>query len=252
MKHLQTRLNTDGTICLDYYDEELYTAETAETIKKCADYIEQQTRKRIRRFPFSVTHCDSCAHPIVTNRDYLDEIMCRNCGKSFRYLPQRNETNQVLLKSINDAMGYRLQDCKAYRAYMLAFIPTQADASDLDQIMKLFGFEATHCEGEIYEFLLNTGTNHGWLLPDCKVVFSKTELDEWDYIFEHKIPRVEACVRFIAKYFPDEIKTVSIHLRPEIENDAHVKKNQSDIKKQIERLTAAGRIEEALKYLEKL
>lgn len=252
MKHFQTRLNADGTICVDYYNEELYTFETAQTIKKTAEYIEKLTGKQIRRFPFSVTHCDSCGHPIVTNRDYLDMIRCRNCGESFQYLPQTSETNQALLKSINDAMGYRLQNCNAYRAYILVFIPEQVDVSNLSRIMRRFGFTAAHCGGEIYEMLLNIGADQGWLSPDCRVAFSKTVLDERDCILDDKIPRVEACARFLTNYISEQINTVSIHLRPEIENDAPIGKGQSGIKMEIEQLTAEGKIEEALKLLEQL
>jgi hypothetical protein len=114
------------------------------------------------------------------------------------------------------------------------------------------GFQAARGEGEIYELLLKAGAARKWTSPGCTVGFSKTVLDERDCIFDDKIPRVEACARFITNYYSNQIKTASIHIRAGIEDDASASKAQMEIKKQIEQLTAEGRIEEALKLLEQV
>ena len=252
MNHVQTRMNTDGTICLDYYNDELYTSDTADTIRKTTDYIESKVRRKIRRFPFYVTTCEHCRHRIVTNRDYLDEIKCQNCGKEFRALPSTNDTDLVLAKGINDAMSYELKPCTGYVVYMLSFIPEKADPSILNPITQMFGFRAEHCEGEIYDALLQVGVRHGWVTRNCKVGFSKTVLDERDHLFDGTIPRIESCARFITKYSSNQIKTVSMHVNPGEMNVDSGKKNSAQIKQQIEDLIAQGKYEEALKLMENL
>lgn len=246
MNHVQTKINTDGTICIDYYNSELYLSDIANTIKNIIEYIES-TNNEVRRFPFYVANCENCSISILTNRDYLDEIKCQQCGHVFCSFPNSNSMNQILQKKVNDMLGYKLYKCDGYNAYMLAFIPEGVDHSNLGEIMKGFGFCAEHCDGVIYENLLEIGQMKGWLTKGCKVGFGKMELGENDFIFDDRIPRVESCARFITKYSYDQIKTVSIHVPVEIKE-----KTKTNIKDQIEKLVAEGKMDEAMKLMEEL
>ena len=150
-------------------------------------------------------------------------------------------------KKVNDILGYKINKCDGYNAYMLAFIPNGFDYSDLGEIMKSFGFYAEHCEGIIYENLLEIGQMKGWLTKECKVGFGKMELGENDCIFDDRIPRVESCARLITKYSHNQVKTVSIHVPIQLNE-----KTETNIKDQIEKLVAEGKMDEAMKLMEKL
>lgn len=69
MQHVQLKVNLDETVCFDYYEENLYSAEVVNTIKTLVANIEHQVKRKVRRSPFIITKCESCGHLVITNRD---------------------------------------------------------------------------------------------------------------------------------------------------------------------------------------
>lgn len=266
MKHMQFKYNLDGTICLDYYEDELYTNDVVNTLRDIIGFFKSNNID-VRRYPFPVTKCKKCGHTLLTNRDYLDEIKCQNCGETFDCVPVINDMNKALLNEIHGTLGYKLQGCEGFIVYMLAFVPKGADISLLDEIMKAFGFCPERCKGRVYERLLSIARVQGWITEDCKVTFYRMVLDNNDVLFENTIPRVESCARAIKKYVDNSINSISIHLIPgemgiEDANNADDSDNQErtvdtvrskpEKRKQIEQLMIDGKIDEALKLLDEL
>ncbi len=252
MRHLQMKVNLDETFCLDYYEEEFYSADVAATLNKYVLYF-KSIGKEIRKFPFYVTKCNHCGQIILTNRDYLDALKCQNCGKVLSCVPIDNNMNKVLLKEVHDTLGFNLQTGEGYVAYLLAFIPEEADISLLNHILKNYGFSAEHCDGNIYNLLLYLGKEKNWLTEETKVGFCKMNLNEKDVIFDGIIPRVEACARAITKCFENKVKTASIHLKPSLLNDDKSSiRYKAEKRELIERLVNDGNLEEALKQIDDL
>lgn len=251
MRRIQMRVNIDGTICLDYYEEELYSSDIPATLVKYVKYLDSKGHK-IRRFPFYITKCNKCGQTILTNRDYFDELKCQNCGNTNLCAPVRNNMNRALLKSVHDALGFNLKECDGFVVYMLSFIQKGTDTSLLNDILPAFGFKAEHCEGHIYNRLLEAGSGNGWLREGTKVGFSKTLLDKDDAIMDGTIPRVEACARLLSKL---KVDTISIHLSPDEDAEysaAGKKQEKIDKRALIERLIAEGKFDEALRLVDEL
>lgn len=254
MQHVQLKVNLDETVCFDYYEENLYSAEVVNTIKTLVANIEHQVKRKVRRSPFIITKCESCGHLVITNRDILEVVKCQNCKKDFVVysISEEDKMSDALLDEIHDTLGYKLEKRNEYIVYMLAFIPQTVDPSLISKIMRRYGFSATHCEGELYEKMLSYGQYNGWLTPNCKVGFGKTVLDDRDCLFDGVIPRVEACARFIQKYTENEVKTISAHVAPKKDLDKPSRFHQFDIRERIEKLVAEGKMEEAAALMDEI
>ena len=252
MKHLQTKLNIDGTVCIDYYDNDLYSANTADTIKKSVTYIKNLMGREIRRYPFSVTKCKNCGIAVITNRDYLDEIKCQNCGKTFLQIPVRNEINQALLRKVHSELCYHLKEAVGLSVYMLIILGKDVTQSILEPVLKNFGFHGEHCTGNIYELLLREGRDRGWITAESKVAFCSTQLGENDCLFDETIPRVEACARVFTRLSENRIRTISTHVKSREEKKSSEYMEREQIRRRIERLTAEGRLEKAMQLMSTL
>ena len=253
MNHLQTRINMDGTLCLDYYDTELYSSDTVKTISNAAKYLEKHSIATIRRFPFYVTECIHCKHPIITNRDYYDEIVCQNCGMLFKTKRSNDDIDKILLNNIHKALGYNIQECIGHIAYLLIIAPEFIDSSKLQiihNILTKFGFSAELCEGNIFQTLLQCGKDRGWIGNNNIIYLEKIILDDNDCILDNTVPRVEACSRFIRKQAQNQIKTISTHIPPKISYESRAKTKEEMIRNQINKLVSEGKMTEALKYVD--
>lgn len=254
MRHVQLKMNLDDTVCFDYYEENIYSAEVINTIQTLIGNIERQTKRQVRRSPFIITKCENCGHLVITNRDVLEIVSCQNCKEDFvvNSISENTKMNDVLLTEIHTSLGYQFQKCNDYTVYMLAFIPQTVDPSIVNTIMRRYGFVATHCEGNLYESMLNLGQYNGWITPNCKVGFGKTILDERDCLFNGLIPRVEACARFLQKYTDNQVKTISTHEAPKRTTDNSSIRDQLNLRKQIEKLVAEGKLEEAASLMDEI
>lgn len=254
MQHVQLKVNLDDTICFDYYVEHLYSAEVPNSVKTLVSNIEHQVKRKVRRSPFIITKCENCGHIVITNRDVLEIVTCQNCEDDFAVysISEEDKMSVLLLDEIHNVLGYKLVKCNEYIVYMLAFIPETVDPLLISKILRRYGFEATHCEGELYEKMLAYGRYNGWITPNCRVGFGKTMLDDRDCLFDNVIPRVEACARFIQKSTDNAVKTISTHVTPKKALHAFPQKIQSDIRERIDMLIAEGKMDEAVALMDEL
>lgn len=252
MKHLQTKINMDGTICLDYYDSNLYSVDTAETVRNSVAYIERVTGREVRRYPFSVAECDQCGIELVTNRDFGDIIKCQNCGKEFLQVPKMNNTTLALLKNVHKALGYQLHDAVGLTVYMLIIIEKDVDKSILKLVLNKFGFRGEQCSGDLYEKLLHESMNMGWITSESEVAFCSTNLDDKDCLFEGTIPRVEACARLFTRLSSNSIKTISIHVPSTKNGNGNETTRRQFLEQRIAELVKEEKMSEAIKLMDEL
>ena len=245
MNHIQTKLNLDTTICVDYYSDSLLTNETIAEMKRISEYIQENLARHLRDNPFSMTRCVHCGHLILTNRDYLDTIKCQNCNHEFPMLPIHGNAIDGFINKLHAHFDYEIRGCEHMLAYMLCVLPNNQEADLLFKILEAYGFRPSE-KNNLYARLLHVAKIQNWVTENSVFVYAVTELTSQDCIFKGHIPRVEACSRMIRHVFKSA-STVSA----DVSADSTPTQSYT-IREQIEQLIAENRLEEATKLLEQL
>lgn len=246
MKHYQLKINMDKTFCADYYTNTLFSSDTIIELKNATEQAQSKLGIPFRKHPFSVVQCQQCGQWIISNRDMYEQFLCQHCKQETVMNMIESEEISSLLEQIHNTFGYTVESCNGMYCYMACVMPTNERTEQILQVLDRFGFEQAEHDGGQFTKIMLLLCLKNWYSSDKTLLYVVTKLTSRDCIFAGAIPRVEACDRVLRRVVAP-IYTVSSHA-----NEAPQRDRKQFIKMRVEELVAEGKMDEAMKLMDKL